>query len=101
MKTAIIGRVATGVASSWIDMLAGLSIIYCRKIPPCFCANAGVAIDIAISTAPTTTKARRFSIMFLFLPLIIKDITGPLGISVTAPPGWVFIFLPGGERVIR
>jgi hypothetical protein len=39
--------------------------------------------------------------MFLFLPLIIKDITGPLGISVTAPPGWVFIFLPGGERVIR
>ena len=27
LKTAITGRVAAGVASSWIDMLAGLSII--------------------------------------------------------------------------
>src|SRR5438132_4082592 len=63
LTTAITGRVATGVASSWIDMLAGLSIIYCRRMPPCFCANAGVMVDIAISTPPATARARRCSIM--------------------------------------
>src|SRR5438552_15132955 len=63
LNTAITGRVATGVASSWIDMLAGLSIMYCRRTPPCFCADAGVAVPIAISAAPTTAKARRCSIM--------------------------------------
>src|SRR5262249_20612061 len=36
LKTAIAGRVATGVASSWIDIEAGLSIMYCRRMPPDF-----------------------------------------------------------------
>src|ERR1700676_2015131 len=38
LNTAIIGRSATTVDSSWIDMLAGLSIMYCLRIPPDFWA---------------------------------------------------------------
>ena len=60
LKTAITGRVAAGVASSWIDMLAGLSIIYCRKIPPCFCADTGTAIAIAMITPAAAIKTRNF-----------------------------------------
>src|SRR6266404_6269513 len=74
LKTAVTGRVATGVASSWIDTLAGLSIIYCRKIPLCFCANTGAALDIAINKPPATAKVRRFSIMPLFLPLFVEPL---------------------------
>src|SRR6266436_1143529 len=62
LKTAIIGRVATGVASSWIDMLAGLSIIYCRKIPPCFCATAGVTAIITASIPTAIADAREYSL---------------------------------------
>src|SRR5262249_56979348 len=62
--------VATGVASSWIDMLAGLSIMYWRKMPPGFWANAGAAIDIAISTPPAAAKVQSFSIISPFLPLL-------------------------------
>ena len=42
LNTAIIGRSATTVVSSWIDMLAGLSMIYCLRMPPCFWASAEV-----------------------------------------------------------
>src|SRR6266446_4569690 len=82
LKTALTGRVATGVASSWIDMLAGLSIMYCRKIPPCFCANTGAALDIAISTPPATAKAWNFSIITRSLPLIFLPLARSFGISV-------------------
>src|SRR6266481_1710110 len=36
LKTPIIGRWAKTVASSWIDMLAGLSRLYAVNTPPCF-----------------------------------------------------------------
>ena len=39
--TPIIGRSATTVVSSWIDMLAGLSMMYCLRMPPLFWAAAG------------------------------------------------------------
>src|SRR6266566_9423356 len=54
LKTPIIGRSATTVVSSWIDMLAGLSMMYWRRMPPDFCAAAGEAMPIAskVSVAP-------------------------------------------------
>jgi len=40
LKTPIIGRSATTVDSSWIDIEAGLSMMYCRSMPPGFWAAA-------------------------------------------------------------
>src|SRR6185312_14615430 len=40
LKTPIIGPCPAMVASSWIDMLAGLSKKYIFKTPPGFCASA-------------------------------------------------------------
>ena len=50
------GRSATTVDSSWIDMLAGLSIMYSLRMPPCFWAIAtGAAMsEVAIATATDT-----------------------------------------------
>src|SRR5947208_1789945 len=47
LKTPIIGRSAETVASSWIDMLAGLSGLYSLRMPPGFCASAGATADAA------------------------------------------------------
>ena len=47
----IIARSAIMADSSWIDMLAGLSLQGIRKIPPGFWANAVPQPDIAISNA--------------------------------------------------
>ena len=58
LNTPIIGRSETIVASSWIDMLAGLSGLYIFKTPPVFCAATGpVALTMtskvtAIANAP-------------------------------------------------
>jgi hypothetical protein len=52
LNTPIIGPCAKTVASSWIDMLAGLSGLYILRMPPRFCASAGVA-----ATASTTAAA--------------------------------------------
>src|SRR5215510_12968939 len=41
LNTPIIGPSAKTVASSWIDMLAGLSGLYILNMPPGFWANAG------------------------------------------------------------
>src|SRR5215472_13552090 len=49
LKTPIIGRLAAAVASSCIDMLAGLSKCDILRMPPCFCANAGLATSEATS----------------------------------------------------
>src|SRR6202030_3175658 len=59
LKTPIIGRSETIVASSWIDMLAGLSGLYIFRMPPCFCANAGSAANVATSNDAATAKASR------------------------------------------
>src|SRR5262249_22524277 len=58
LKTPIIGPSAKTVASSWIDILAGLSGLYIFRIPPDFSAHAGSAIDSAISQPPVATNAR-------------------------------------------
>src|ERR1700687_87744 len=42
LKTPIIGPCEAIVASSWIDMLAGLSKKYILRVPPGFCARAGL-----------------------------------------------------------
>src|SRR5216684_898606 len=42
LKTPIIGPWDARVASSWIDMLAGLSKKYILRVPPGFCAHAGL-----------------------------------------------------------
>src|SRR5205814_6037057 len=58
LNTPIIGPSATNVASSWIDMLAGLSGEYIFMMPPGFWADAGPAaaaatsIGAAIASAP-------------------------------------------------
>jgi hypothetical protein len=58
LKTPIIGPSAKTVASSWIDMLAGLSGEYILRMPPDFCANAGSPEDRAISNPPVAAHAR-------------------------------------------
>src|SRR5215470_15552268 len=53
LNTPIIGPSATNVASSWIDMLAGLSGLYILRVPPGFWANAGPVRNVAvIASAP-------------------------------------------------
>src|SRR6266446_3101658 len=47
LKTPIIGRSAETVASSWIDMLAGLSGLYSLRMPPGFCACAAAVTHAA------------------------------------------------------
>ena len=59
LNTPIIGPSAKIVASSWIDMLAGLSGLYIRNMPPCFWANAASAAARTVSNAPAAASARR------------------------------------------
>jgi len=47
----IIGPSVAIVASSWIDMLAGLMIIGILRTPPSFSACAGAAARVAASNA--------------------------------------------------
>ena len=60
LNTAIIGRSATTVDSSWIDMLAGLSIWYSRRMPPDFCADGRCRIA-ATQPGDRRHDAQRFS----------------------------------------
>src|SRR5438034_2188565 len=69
--TAIIGRSATTVVSSWIDMLAGLSIMYCLRIPPCFWASAAGAAETAISRPAATARLKNRRVISVFLPLVV------------------------------
>jgi hypothetical protein len=54
----IIGRSDMIVASSWIDMLAGLSGEYILRIPPDFCADADAAATSVNNSAPAVPNAR-------------------------------------------
>src|ERR1700736_830320 len=56
LKTAIIGFWAELNASSWIDMLAGLSYWNTRSTPPCFCADAD-SIGLSGEVAGRSKKA--------------------------------------------
>src|SRR5215472_6421205 len=60
LKTPIIGRLAAAVASSCIDMLAGLSKCDILRMPPCFCANVG-SPTVASSSGATAAKRMRKS----------------------------------------
>jgi hypothetical protein len=60
LNTPIIGPSATNVASSWIDMLAGLSGLYILRMPPGFWADAGPAATEATSIGATIANAPRY-----------------------------------------
>src|SRR5262249_41872442 len=64
LNTPIIGPSAMIVASSWIDMLAGLSTCGMRRIPPDFWACAGAAARAQSSAAVTVNRRRCRSIAF-------------------------------------
>ena len=59
LKTPIIGRLTAPVASSCIDMLAGLSKCDICKTPPDFCATAGAEAAIAANNAAAAESQRR------------------------------------------
>jgi hypothetical protein len=50
------GLSAKTVASSRIDMLAGLSTVYIVRVPPAFWADAGAAASIATSNRPAASN---------------------------------------------
>jgi hypothetical protein len=47
-------------------MLAGLSKCDSLSMPPCFCAKAGPAAEIAASSTPKLNMLRKFIIMLFF-----------------------------------
>src|SRR5215472_6028626 len=61
----IIGPSANTVASSRIDMLAGLSGENILRMPPCFWANAVSLADVAISNVTAASAMRRVSVISL------------------------------------
>src|SRR5580692_2095157 len=68
LNTPIIGHSAKTVASSWIDMLAGLSGEYIFKIPPDFCANAGPGAAEATRIGTAIAIAPRCGFIRVYLP---------------------------------
>src|SRR5246127_97249 len=72
LKTPIIGRSETIVASSWIDMLGGLSGSYIFKMPPCFWANAASEANIARNNEPAAANPRRFRFIPVYLPRLSR-----------------------------
>jgi len=67
-NTPIIGRSETMIASSWIDMLAGLSGSYIFRMPPCFWAKASSAANIARNNEPAAANPRRLRFISMYLP---------------------------------
>src|ERR1700732_3792970 len=86
LNTPIIGRSETIVASSWIDMLAGLSGVNILRMPPCFWANAPSAADIAITNPPTATKPRTRCFIAVSLPFAYREAPGPFSVGSLALP---------------
>src|SRR5215469_10197486 len=82
LNTAIIGPSAKTVASSWIDMLAGLSGEYILRVPPDFCATAVLAAA-AISNPPIATNTPSLRFIWL-LPEGVA--TSPFLIGFSATP---------------
>ena len=72
LKTPIIGRSETIVASSWIDMLAGLSGLYIFRMPPCFWATPAPAANTARSNEPAAANPRRLRFISVYLPWLSK-----------------------------
>src|SRR5690349_15236641 len=72
LNTPIIGPSAKTVASSWIDMLAGLSGLYIFKTPPCFWAHATSAVNITRNNEPAAANPRRFRLISVRLPWLLR-----------------------------
>src|SRR5439155_22665411 len=72
LNTSIIGPSAKTVASSWIDMLAGLSGLYIFRMPPCFWANAASAANIARDNEPAAANPRRLRFISVHLPWLSR-----------------------------
>src|SRR3984893_3737690 len=83
LKTPIIGPSEKTVASSWIDMLAGLSGLYIFKMPPCFWANAASTANIARNNEHAAAKPRRFGFISVHLPLAFAG--SPRRLATTNP----------------
>src|SRR6266568_5803601 len=79
LNTAIIGLSANAVASSRIDIEAGLSGLNIRRMPPGFCACAGLLARNAQSRAPTMARYRRQG--FIALPSRVRKSGPPEGRS--------------------
>src|SRR6516164_6148258 len=75
LKTPIIGRSEMIVASSWIDILAGLSGSYIFRMPPGFCANATSAADSASNSDPAAASTGRGRFISVYLPLLCRAVT--------------------------
>src|SRR5215469_11144472 len=60
LNTPIIGCSVARVDSSRIDMLAGLSKCWSRRMPPAFCADAGTAAAISTTSAPAANAYLEF-----------------------------------------
>src|SRR2546430_15474995 len=56
----IIGVAVDRVASSWVDMLAGLSPWGILSTPPDFCASTASGADMAMNNAPTAARVRTY-----------------------------------------
>ena len=69
LNTPIIGPMEKTVASSWIDMLAGLSGKYIRRTPPAFCATA--TPEVASSQTQATNQHDR-RVMAASLPGLVR-----------------------------
>src|SRR5438874_1031294 len=63
LNTPIIGPSAKTVASSWIDMLAGLSALYILRMPPAFCAKAALPAQNDSNSGVTAANRRRCRVM--------------------------------------
>jgi hypothetical protein len=74
LNTPIIGPSAKIVASSWIDMLAGLSGLYIRNMPPGFWADAGSATATAINATPVAKSTQRCRFIAVRLPRDASEI---------------------------
>jgi hypothetical protein len=59
LNTPDIGRFTASVASSSIDMLAGLAKWPILSVPPGVCADAGCAKAVAIISGPAIAEAPR------------------------------------------
>src|SRR5208282_4365579 len=77
LNTPIIGCTVARVASSRIDMLAGLSKCDSLRTPPCFWASAGPPAKMAIADPNTTVSAPSFPIISdPLLPLVTRQPRG-------------------------
>jgi hypothetical protein len=105
LKTPIIGRSATTVVSSRIDMLAGLSTMCCLKIPPRFCASA-VPAAVIKTNAPRAAIMRRdagamsSSVVFYVAVFSVCPVPCDAGAPVSMRRAWSVSRNPGRRETV-